>query len=63
MNYCDYYVKQVLAEPVRSGYGDTVWWEVRVSYFYDNGQLKVTDLVFDTEEQAKEVKTGFHFLA
>jgi hypothetical protein len=66
MNLCDYYVKEVLEKPIFiDAYKDAgvTWWQVKVSYTYDNGDLKTTDLTFDTKEEAEQVKEGYHFLA
>ena len=68
MNVCDYYVEEVLGQPIF----ETVttpegvrysWWKVKVSYFYETGELKIKDLLFDTELEACEVKKGYHFVA
>jgi hypothetical protein len=68
MNVCDYYVKQVATdEPVYRGeYKEedgTEWWEVVVSYYYDNGELKMKTLTFPTKSEALKVKKGYHFTA
>jgi hypothetical protein len=67
VNYCDYYVKEVLRNPahVSHVYSEKTysWWEVAVSYYYDNGELRTKKLTFDTQEEANKVKEGYHFLA
>ena len=65
MNLCDYYVKEVLGKPVYhiNEKEKISWWEVNVSYFYDNGELKEKSLTFDSEEEASQVQEGYHFLA
>lgn len=65
MNLCDYYVKEVLSEPTfidRYKEDGVTWWEVEVSYIYDNGVEKETALTFDTKEGAEKVKKGYRFL-
>ena len=67
LNLCDYYVEEVLKQPdyVIFTTPDGIkysWWNVEVSYFYDNGKLKTKDLMFYTELEACEVKKGYHFV-
>lgn len=67
MNFCDYTVKEVMGKPTKKvvegeGYY-AEWWEVEVSYIYDNGKEVEKALTFDTEEEAKKVKKGYEFLA
>ena len=65
MNLCDYYVKEVISDPVCiDKYKDegVVWWEVEVSYIYDNGTEKECALTFKTKEEAEQVEKGYHFL-
>ena len=65
MNLCDYYVKEVLSEPIKKVYEGEGYhvelWEVEVSYIYDNGKEVEKTLAFDTEEEALKVKEGYHF--
>ena len=57
MNLCDCYVKEILS-PVYTQYGK--WW-VKVSYeSWGDGE---STLMFDTQEDAKKVCIGYHFLA
>ena len=65
MNLCDYYVEEVLSCPVFRGFDEDniYWWEIEVSYYYDNGNLKTKKLTFDTEKEVNQVKKGFHFTA
>ena len=67
MNKCDYVVKEVMSEPTKKivegegYYGE--WWEVEVSYIYDNGKEVEKALTFDTKEEAEKVQPGYEFLA
>lgn len=65
MNLVDYYVIEVLSNPVYHIHGkeNFSWWEVKVSYYYDNGELKEKALTFNSEEEARQVKKGYHFTA
>lgn len=67
MNYCDYYVVEVFATPRHTKFvaenKTYEWWEIEVSYYYDNGELKTRWLSFDTQDAARGVKKGYHFLA
>ncbi|WP_201319074.1 hypothetical protein [Paenibacillus sp. EPM92] len=64
MNLVDAYVTKVLGEPEyidKYANEGVTWWQVPVecdSY----GRLSETNLVFKTEEEAKEVRVGHHFL-
>lgn len=62
MNLIDAYVTKVLSEPrYIDKYEDHKWWQVRVEY-NSYGRLSETELTFKTEEEAKLVNVGYHFL-
>lgn len=61
MNLCDYYVHEVLSPPIFREQDDYAWWELTVSYYYDNGELKKCKLTFNNKEEAEQVCTSYHF--
>lgn len=58
MNLIDAWVTEVMGEPYLSAFGK---WCLKVRWD-DMGGNGTSTLMFDTEEQAKQVKVGYKFL-
>lgn len=60
MNLLDHYVTKVIGKPYMQRYADKLWWCVRVEYTC-YGNTGTDELIFNTEEEAKQVKVGYVF--
>lgn len=63
MNLLEHYVTDILSEPYYNDYGsgNFKWWVKVKSNCY--GQETESDLMFDTLDEALEVKIGYMYLA
>ena len=61
MNLCDYYVEEVLSDiSLQQGQGMS-WYEVEVSFYYDNDELKTCKLTSIDMGKLTEVAKGYKF--
>lgn len=62
MNLLDHYVTKVIGKPYMRRYANKLWWCLQVEYTC-YGNKGNTELIFNTEEEAKQVKVGYVFQA
>ena len=62
MNVLDHYVTKVIGKPYMKRYADKLWWCLEVEYNC-YGHPGTKELIFNTEDEAKQVKVGYVFQA